>query len=66
MTFIPLSYTDPQAFSYYEIHGASPWGSSTYEGPDGSRQPTVMELSIEESHGETFCHPDGKAFKVMK
>jgi NAD(P)H dehydrogenase (quinone) len=53
--FIPLGYTDSQAFSYDKIHGTSPWGSSTYEGPDGSRQPTVMELSIEESHGKHFA-----------
>ena len=54
MNFIPLGYTDPQAFSYDEIHCASPWGSSTYAGPDGSRQPTVMELSIAENHGKHF------------
>jgi|TARA_B110000914_G_scaffold209120_1_gene207173 NAD(P)H dehydrogenase (quinone) len=55
MIFIPLGYTDPQAFSYDEIHGASPWGSGTYAGPDGSRQPTVMELSIAENHGKHFA-----------
>ena len=55
MIYIPLGYTDPQAFSYDEIHGASPWGSGTYAGPDGSRQPTVMELSIAENHGKQFA-----------
>ena len=56
MVFIPLGYTDPQAFSYEEIHGASPWGSGTYAGPDGSRQPTSMELSIAENHGKHFAN----------
>jgi len=33
----------------------SPWGSGTYSGPDGSRQPTSMELSIAENHGRHFA-----------
>ncbi|MGB1694812.1 MAG: NAD(P)H:quinone oxidoreductase, partial [bacterium] len=37
------------------IHGGSPWGSGTYAGPDGSRQPTSMELSIAENHGRHFA-----------
>ena len=56
MVFIPLGYTYPQAFSYEEIHGASPWGSGTYAGPDGSRQHTSMELSIAENHGKHFAN----------
>ncbi len=55
MVFIPLGYIDPKAFSYEEIHGGSPWGSGTYAGPDGSRQPTSMELSIAENHGRHFA-----------
>ena len=55
MVFIPLGYIDPKAFSYEEIHGGSPWGSRTYAGPDGSRQPTSMELSIAENHGRHFA-----------
>lgn len=56
MVFIPLGYTDPQAFSFEEIHGASPWGSATYAGPDGFRRPTSMELSIAENHGKHFAN----------
>ena len=55
MVFIPLGYIDPKAFSYEEIHGGSPWGSGPYAGPDGSRQPTSMELSIAENHGRHFA-----------
>ena len=55
MVFIPLGYIDPKVFSYEEIHGGSPWGSGTYAGPDGSRQPTFMELSIAENHGRHFA-----------
>ena len=55
MVFIPLEYIDPKVFSYEEIHGGSPWGSGTYAGPDGSRQPTSMELSIAENHGRHFA-----------
>ena len=55
MVFIPLGYIDPKVFSYEEIHGGSPWGSGTYAGPDGSRQPTSMELSIAENHGRYFA-----------
>ena len=55
MVFIPLGYIAPKVFSYEEIHGGSPWGSGTYAGPDGSRQPTSMELSIAENHGRHFA-----------
>ncbi len=55
MVFIPLGYVDPQAFSFEEIYGASPWGSGAYAGPDGSRQPTLMELSIAKNHGKHFA-----------
>ena len=55
MVFISLGYIDPKAFSYEEIYGGSPWGSGTYAGPDGSRQPTSMELSIAENHGRHFA-----------
>ena len=44
-----------KVFSYEEIHGGSPWGSGTYAGPVGSRQPTSMELSIAENHGRHFA-----------
>ena len=55
MVFIPLGYIDQKVFFYEEIRGGSPWGSGTYAGLDGSRQPTSMELSIAENHGRHFA-----------
>ena len=60
MVFISLGYIDPKVLSHEEIHGGSPWGSGTYAGPDGSRQPTSMELSIAENHGRHFAKLTGK------
>jgi len=28
------------------VHGGSPWGAGTLSGPDGSRQPTELELGL--------------------
>ena len=55
MVFVPLGYTEPKVFSYDETHGASAYGSGTYAGPDGSRSPSELELSIGESHGKHFA-----------
>ena len=55
MVFIPLGYIDPKVFSYEKIRGGSPWESGNYAGPDVSRQPTSMELSIAENHGRHFA-----------
>ena len=55
MVFVPLGYVEPKVFSYDEIHGASPYGSGTFAGPDGSRQPTDLEKEIAESHGKHFA-----------
>ena len=54
MVFIPLGYIDPKV-SYEEIQGGSHWGCGSYAGPDGSRQPTSMELSIAKNHGRHFA-----------
>jgi NAD(P)H dehydrogenase (quinone) len=56
MIYVPLGYaagSDGQ-FDMGEIHGASPWGASTMAGPDGSRQPTALELRIAAKQGEVF------------
>ena len=55
MVYVPLGYADPAVFSYDEPHGASPWGSGTYAGPDGSRQPSDLEKGVAESHGKHFA-----------
>ena len=54
MVFVPLGYVDPKVFSYDEPHGASPYGSGTYAGPDGSRMPSQLELDVAETHGKHF------------
>jgi NAD(P)H dehydrogenase (quinone) len=55
MAFVPLGYIDPKVFSYEEVHGASPYGSGTFAGPDGSRMPSTLERDVAESHGKHFA-----------
>jgi NAD(P)H dehydrogenase (quinone) len=55
LVFVPLGYTEPKVFGFGEIHGASPYGSGTYAGPDGSRMPTDLELEVAVSHGKHFA-----------
>ncbi|KAJ5725581.1 Minor allergen Alt a 7 [Penicillium malachiteum] len=54
--YVPLGYKPvfPLLTDMSEIHGGSPWGAGTFAGPDGSRQPTALELSIAETQGKTF------------
>ena len=37
-----------------EMHGGSPWGASTFASPDGSRQPSELELEIAMIQGKAF------------
>ena len=55
MVFVPMGYVEPKVFSYDEPHGASAYGSGTYAGPDGSRQPTDLEKDVAVSHGKHFA-----------
>jgi NAD(P)H dehydrogenase (quinone) len=55
IVFVPLGYVDPTVFSFDEPHGATPYGSGTFAGPDGSRQPSELELGICETHGKHFA-----------
>jgi NAD(P)H dehydrogenase (quinone) len=55
MVFVPLGYVDPKVFSHDEVHGASPYGSGTFAGSDGSRMPSTLEKDIAESHGKHFA-----------
>jgi NAD(P)H dehydrogenase (quinone) len=55
IVFVPLGYTEPKVFGFDEIHGASPYGSGTFAGADGSRQPTALEKEIAEAHGKHFA-----------
>ncbi|KAL4945509.1 hypothetical protein BDV06DRAFT_209381 [Aspergillus oleicola] len=54
--YVPLGYKTvfPLVTNLSEVHGGSPWGAGTFAGPDGSRQPTALELSIAEEQGKAF------------
>jgi NAD(P)H dehydrogenase (quinone) len=56
ISFVPLGYATAfgQLTNLTEVHGGSPWGAGTFAGPDGSRQPTALELEIAEIQGRTF------------
>ncbi|KAJ7764402.1 flavoprotein WrbA [Mycena metata] len=62
--FVPLGYSASfgQLTNLTEVHGASPWGAGTYAAPDGSRQPTELELEIARVQGKGFWGVVNKAF----
>jgi len=53
---VPLGYAHAfaQISSVDEVHGGSPWGAGTFAKPDGSRQPSALELEIANIQGKTF------------
>lgn len=59
MPYIPLGYSNTFAdmTNFDEVHGASAWGSGTFAGSDGSRQPSQLELRI--------CHAQGTSFAKL-
>ena len=63
MVYVPLGYVDPAVFSYDEPHGASPYGSGTFAGPDGSRQPSDLEKGVAKTHGKHFASIAAKLAK---
>ncbi|KAI9458448.1 flavoprotein-like protein [Boletus coccyginus] len=54
--FVPLGYsrTFAQLSNLTEVHGGSPWGAGTFAAPDGSRQPSALELEIAKIQGVGF------------
>lgn len=62
--FVPLGYKNafPEVTNLNEVHGGSPWGAGTFAGPDGSRQPSELELKIASIQGKTFYDTVSKAF----
>ena len=54
--YIPLGYRDVSHLlsNLEELHGGSPWGAGTFAAPDGSRQPSKLELEVAEIQGKTF------------
>src|ERR1700727_3652024 len=51
MIYFGLPYTFSGQFGHDEVKGASPYGASTIAGPDGSRQPSAIELEAARFHG---------------
>lgn len=56
MIFVPLGYKTVfgTLADLTEVRGGSPWGAGTFAGPDGSRQPSKMELSLAFEQGHAF------------
>jgi NAD(P)H dehydrogenase (quinone) len=52
--YVPLGYKDGTITDMTEILAGSPWGSATLAGADGSRSPTVKELSVVAFHAKHF------------
>lgn len=64
LIYVPLGYkhTFADLTNLEEVHGGSPWGSGTFAGGDGSRQPSALELKIAHTQGQTFYETVAKAF----
>ncbi|KAF8609643.1 1,4-benzoquinone reductase [Ceratobasidium sp. AG-I] len=56
INFVPLGYKNAfgQLANLTEVRGGSPWGAGTFAGPDGSRQPSALELEIATIQGKSF------------
>lgn len=54
--YVPFGYSTAfaQLSTLTEIRGGSPWGSGTFTGGDGSRQPSKLELEVAENQGSSF------------
>lgn len=54
--YVPLGYARayPILANLTEARGGSPWGAGTFAAPDGSRQPTKLELELAETQGKVF------------
>ncbi|KAG9311532.1 putative quinone reductase [Chiua virens] len=54
--FVPLGYsrTFAELSNLSEVRGGSAWGAGTFAGPDGSRQPSALELQVAKLQGIGF------------
>lgn len=52
MIYVGLPYSCPELTNISELRGGSPYGAATIAGPDGSRQPSAMELSMARFQGK--------------
>jgi len=51
MLIAPIGYSSPRMFDMTAPHGGSSYGAGTLAGPDGSRQPSELELEVAEHQG---------------
>ncbi|HEX6958268.1 MAG TPA: NAD(P)H:quinone oxidoreductase [Ferrovibrio sp.] len=61
MVIVGLPYSAPELMQLGEVKGGSPYGAGTIAGPDGSRQPTEIELKLARFQGR---HVAGIAAKL--
>lgn len=55
MIFVPIGYSEQSLTNLTEVHGGSPYGAGTLAGPDGSRQPSELELRVARHQGKVNC-----------
>lgn len=66
--YIPLGYKNvfAEIANTEEVHGGNAWGAGTLCGPDGSREPSPLELKVAETQGSTFYTLAKKFIKPSK
>ena len=52
MVLVPLSYDNQELADLSEPRGSNPYGAAAIAGPDGSRQPTEIDLKMVRAQGE--------------
>eukprot|EP00053_Salpingoeca_punica_P005044 m.52355 g.52355 ORF g.52355 m.52355 type:complete len:259 (+) comp13065_c0_seq2:500-1276(+) len=62
MIFVPCGYSfGAKMFDVSTVHGGTPYGASTFAGPDGSRRPSEVELEYAAHQGKHFTNIVKKA-----
>ncbi|ORX33757.1 putative cytoplasm protein [Kockovaella imperatae] len=56
MIFVPPGYQDSGLHNHSEVHGGSPYGTSTIASGDGHLQPTSVDLGAAETQGKYFAN----------
>ncbi|KAF9442355.1 benzoquinone reductase [Macrolepiota fuliginosa MF-IS2] len=62
--YVPFGYASafPLLTNMEEIHGGTPWGSGTFAGPTGAREPSQLEINMATTQGKAFYETVAKAF----
>lgn len=66
--YVPLGYKNAFAdlANVEEVHGGSPWGAGVIAGPDGSKDPSDLELNIGRAQGKEFYLQANQLLNVAK